>query len=111
MLKLIMVLWLAGSGCVNEGGDHRLFGKFGCAIQRALSFKSNTPPKWLVAKHDQAGDVTFGIAFPFYVFSQHESGGKWSRFYLGYRFDTNWPGYIAAAELKLHQPNALPKGY
>src|ERR1041384_6158354 len=95
----------AGQGCPNEGPDTRLLGKVGCKIQRIFSFHSTPPPKWLLAKHDAEGDMSEGIAFPPYIIIQ----SKDHFFRLGWRFDTNWHGYIfPTAALKRGH---LPKGY
>ena len=103
----------AGQGCPNEGPDTRLLGKVGCKIQRVFSFHSTHPPKWLLAKHGPDGDVRFGIAFPPYVIIQHEGAGHWDMARLGWRYDTNWPGYLfPTAALKLHLDHEpLPNGY
>lgn len=103
-----------GQGCPNEGPDTRTFGKIGCALQRVFSFHSTKPPKWILARHGSAGDVQFGIAFPPYLILQCESKDHlWSLARAGWRFDTNWPGYIfPTAALKLHLDHEpLPNGY
>jgi hypothetical protein len=79
-------------GCVNEGTDTRTFGKWGCTIQRWLSFHSQTEP------------LSVLVCFPpFIAVNVPLPGGRYLILRAGFRYDKNWPGYIfpeSAAKVK-----------
>lgn len=49
-------------GCVNEGHDHRLFGRVTCFLQRLFSFKSNFTPITLVLE-----TIGFRLILPWFA--------------------------------------------
>lgn len=98
---------MANQGCPGEGSDTRLFGKVICFLQRACSWKSTSPPKWVINKLP-----TFGVAWPFYVVIQHARGdGQWRLFRFGWRYDSNWGGYIFPTAAFKITSTIMEKGY
>ncbi len=56
--------------------------------------------------------VSFGLAWPPYIVLQGGQPGERWRFYLGWRKDPNWGGFIApAAQFKRKKSSPLHNGY
>lgn len=93
------------SGYVNRGPDPRILGPVGGWIQRRLSFHSTTPPKGLKIP---LGSGHVAVTWPpfFSVFIPYAKK-RWASFRIGWRWDHNWPGYIADAIVKLRINNVV----
>jgi hypothetical protein len=80
-------------GCINQGGDCRVFGTVICWSQRHMSWKSEHEPRFvLVGKPDR---THLGLAWPPYVvFNTPDGSGNWRMFRIGFRYDRTWKGYI-----------------
>ena len=76
---------MAGQGCPGEGSDTRLLGRWGCAIQRALTWHCDEEP----------GGIMF--CTPFYVCVNIKvpyTTRKYWHLRAGTRYDKNFKGYI-----------------
>jgi hypothetical protein len=70
-------------GCPGEGSDTRTFGRWGCSIQRALSFHSDTEP------------LSVLVCFPpFIAVNIPMFDGTYLILRAGFRYDKNWKGYL-----------------
>jgi len=80
-------------GCINQGNDRRLAAPLICWAQRRLSWKSNREPHFFALGKPQRTHL--GLAWPPYlVFNSPDGVGHWRVFYLGFRYDRYWRGYI-----------------
>ena len=81
---------MANEGCPHEGSDHRLFGRWGCKIQTALSFHSTREPWQLLFRLPPYMALIIPIG--------HYPDGRPKYFSLriGFRWDPHWGsgGYI-----------------
>ena len=98
------------------GTDKRIGGELGKilgGLQRDLSFKSDTPP----ARHAELignvilettvapnGRVHYAVAVP-------RPKGRWATIRAGWRWDHNYPGYIADVVIKLNAPYTFIQGH
>jgi len=112
---------MAGQGCINEGGDTRHLAWLVCPLQRLLSYKSASEPKWIFKSlrtyHQdsipQFDYVSFGIAWPPYIVRQWylTPENVWRLFRFGYRYDRNWKGYIAPTAANKRVDRPMEHGY
>jgi len=80
-------------GCVNEGGDCRMFAPVMCWSQRQMSWKSDREPHFVLLGN--ANRTHLGLAWPPYVVINSPDGtGRWRMFRIGFRYDRTWRGYI-----------------
>ena len=128
---------MAGQGCPGEGPDKRFLGFIICPIQRWLSYKSSREPRWLIRWTKKLPAPFFDYAEtlrrlgkkpPSMDYETKDEVGRpssvpqWSviqggklyrrwRFYLGWRKDPNWGGFIPATQFKRKQKKPLHRGY
>ena len=98
-------------GCPGEGKDNRTLGWLICPLQRLLSWKSDKPPKLLIFTGATSSDHPLiyrtttlgavGLWPPYLVVNRlikedaHDPNNQlWRMFRIGWRYDTNWKGYI-----------------
>lgn len=87
---------------VNRGPDPRIGGPVGwllAAVQTLLSFHSTTPPKVAMLSLRHGGHLA--ICWPLFLsIFVWRGDGRWWSFRVGWRWDVNWPGYIADVIVK-----------
>lgn len=80
-------------GCINQGNDRRVAAPLVCWAQRRRSWKSDREPRFLVLGKPHRTHM--GPAWPPYMVLNSPDGvGHWRVFYLGFRYDRYWRGYI-----------------
>lgn len=80
---------------VNQGSDPRpsgIFGKVSSFLQRHLSWKSDAKPSMRELGRDVAVSK-----WPPYLVANFKTGNQWRLFRLGWRYDSQWKGYIFGA--------------
>jgi hypothetical protein len=72
---------MADQGCPNEGRDSRLFGRWGCRVQSALSFRT----RWSPIRVLFCFPFWFGLSVPLSV-----SPPRFASLRVGFRWDGQW---------------------
>lgn len=96
------------SDYVNRGPDPRILGPVGGWIQSRLSFHSDNPPKGITLLGDKHGGHLAVTWPPFVsVFVPLPFSDRYASFRAGWRWDHNWPGFIADVIIKLRIDNVV----
>ncbi len=93
---------------VNRGPDERVADKVPILrwlapwLQQTLSYHSTTPPKVKALWREKKGGPGHVAVCqpPFFTMAVPKSNGSYFTFRIGWRWDLNWPGYIADVILK-----------
>lgn len=90
---------------VNRGTDPRiletipLIGSWSKGLQNALSFRSTNPPHAVGVPLKRRGHIA--VSWPLFVtVAKAKANGRFWTFRIGWRWDGNWPGYIADVIVK-----------
>lgn len=102
---------------VHQGPDKRFSGWFGqllANLQWKLSFQSVEPPVSYIWRY---GRCRVGVEFsqpgnkPFFLLFiphlRYVDKQRWYSFRMGWRWDDNWPGYIADVIVKMRIDNLV----
>jgi hypothetical protein len=87
-------LLLIGQGCPHEGPDHRMFGRFGCQIQRKMTIEQARPPRTIWSFRVLKVSVKIDPKHPHLVIEWPAPSRRLWRFRVGYRWDANAKAYI-----------------
>lgn len=98
------------------GTDKRIGGELGRilgGLQRDLSFKSDTPP---TRRAEYIGNVILETTVApngrvHYAVAVPRSSGRWATIRAGWRWDHNYPGYIADVVIKLNATQTFIQGH
>lgn len=105
---------------ILRGDDERILGPAGGWVQKKLSFHSDQPPhSFMWRRGTSPRQWKIGIEFsrpwllPFLlIFIPHRrvvDKPRWWSFRMGWRWDENWPGYIADVIIKFRIDNMVEK--
>jgi hypothetical protein len=94
LAALLFGLLLIGQGCPHEGPDHRMFGRFGCQIQRKMTLESAQPPRTIWSFRVLKVSVKIDPKHPHLLVEWPARSQRLWRFRVGYRWDANAKAYI-----------------
>ena len=90
---------------VNRGTDPRILehvpvvGPLSKGLQNMLSFRSANPPQAVGVPLKRRGHIAVCWP-PFFTVATAKANGRYWTFRIGWRWDSNWPGYVADVIVK-----------